>query len=410
MVKKSRFPSVSVVYFLAKANSVFLGLVFSILYSRALGPESKGILTVVFLSTVLFSQIINGGIDLSFRSRLNGIRPEDSAPEYFIFSTMSSLLVTAISLITLQVYAHLKVPIAGNYFVVSIGYVFLAVLSEQMTQYILSLGNLRSLWKIEMPTIFFQMATYLVLVKLSIFSTAVSVLISFSFSYLVIIFRGYKVILGNLNFESLNRITHLKVLKLLRTSKNNFFYNFLLSFIDRFDRLIVLWVFSSSVFGKYSVATGIILTARFFPETIGNLILGNQSAGIQRVFQKFKPAVILILFILPIVLGIVVKAFIAHFFGNFWAVGLLVIILFGYSELFRAIYFVQVNRLLHDAKRHTLHFLTALFMVFVGLCAGLVAYLTKNLAIVPAGMLFGYLIVSVKLIVVLNTPDSQRNS
>ena len=221
--------------------------------------------------------------------------------------------------------------------------------------------------------------------------------------------RDSKVILGNLHFESLNRITHLKVLELLRTSKNNFFYNFLLSFIDRFDRLIVLWVFSSSVFGKYSVATGIILTARFFPETIGNLILGNQSAGIQRVFQKFKSAVILVLFIFPIVLGIIVQAFIAHFFGNFWAVGLLVIILFGYSELFRAVYFVQVNRLLHNAERHTLHFFTALFMVFVGLCAGLVAYLTKNLAIVPAGMLFGYLIVSVKLIAVLNTPDSRRN-
>jgi len=409
MVKNRRFPPVSVNYFLSKANSVFLGLVFSILYSRALGPESKGILTVVFLSTVLFSQIINGGIDLSFRSRLNGIEPKESAPEYFTFSILSSLLITAITLIIVQFYALLKVPIASNYLIVSIGYVFLAVFSEQVTQYLLSLGNFQSLWKIEMPTIFFQMSTYFVLLKFSTLSTAVSVLLSFSFSYLVIIFRGYKVILKSIHFESAKGTLHLKVLKLIRISRDNFFYNFLLSLIDRFDRLIVLWVFSTTVFGKYSVATGIILTARFFPETIGNLILGNQSGGMRRIFQKFKTLTVLVLLVLPVTLGILVQAFIKQFFGDSWTIGLLVIVLFAYSELFRAIYFVQVNRLLHDGERHTLHYKTALFMALVSLSAGLAAHLTQNLAIVPAGMLIGYLIVSMKFFAVLNTSITRRN-
>ena len=409
MLKTVRFTSNSTVYFLAKANSVFLGLVFSILYSRALGPESKGILTVVFLSTVLFSQIINGGIDLSFRSRLNGLKPEDAAQEYFAFSLLSSLLVTGCTLTLLQIYAHLKVPIAPNYLIISIGYVFLAVLSEQITQFILALGNFKSLWKIEMPTIFFQMGAYLILLRFSSFSTAVCVLLSFSFSYLVIIFRGLKVILSSVHLKSSHELIHLKILNLIRISKNNFSYNFLMSLTDRFDRLIVLWVFSSSIFGKYSVATGILLTARFVPETIGNLILGNQASGIHRVFKKFKFLAILAMLAIPVISGFSLQYFTSHVLGDNWTLELVVIITFGYSELFRAIYFIQVNRLLHGGDQHNLHFFTALFMLFVGACAGLMAFFTNILIIVPAGMLFGYITVTLRLSAKIRAETTWRN-
>lgn len=387
----------SMVYFLAKANSVFLGLVFSILYSRALGPESKGILTVVFLATVLFSQIFNGGVDLSFRSRLGGINPKLSAPEYFIFSIISSMFVAILTTVFLLIYSFYKVPIASNYYLVSTGYVFLAVLSEQITQYILSLGKFDWLWKIEFPTIFIQMFTFFVLYKNSELSTAVSVLISFSFSYLIIILRGTRIILKILKINKPSKLNLLKVVGLIRVSKNNSFYNTLLTINDRFDRFIVLWIFPSAIFGKYAVATGILLTARFFPETIGNLILGRQAAGLMKYIQKFKILAFLFISCIPLLAALAVQLFIEYALGEIWGIGFLVILLFAYAELFRGIYLLQVNKLLLGGEAHSLHYSTSLFMVLVGVCTSFIAYLTAEINVIPAGMIVGYLIISTKL-------------
>ena len=150
-------------YFLSQLISVFLGLLFSILYSRALGPENRGLLTTVFIMTTLFQQVFIGGINLTFKSKKGGIDPKGHVRAFLIFSFFSSCFVVTLISLALIFFSFSKTELVTNYFIAAILYAFVAILSDQLAQLLIATGELRILWKFELLILPLQICSYLFL-------------------------------------------------------------------------------------------------------------------------------------------------------------------------------------------------------------------------------------------------------
>ena len=382
-------------YLISRAVSVVLGLTFSLFYSRTLGPENRGILTAVFLATVFFSQIINGGLDLSFRSRLSGLDPSKNAFEYSVFSLLSSLTIALFTDLVLMIYSRFKVEVSHNFIIITTIYCFLAVLSEQITQFLLSMRRFDALWKIEIVTIPLQITCFISLHHLNYFSTSVCVLLSFSISYLIIIVRLIWYVRKHVNFE--NSKIFYKLHNLFTVSKINLGYNLCLSLLDRIDRILILLIFTNSDFGKYSLVTGVIVATRVFPETIGQLILGKKLKQIQHILKPFTNTLLILTILLPCVISLMLQLIIKNYFGEIWYINPWVVILFAYSELIRGTYLIQISQILEGGKQHKIHLQTAILTLFITLVTGLLAATTHEIITVPAGLLVGYLVSNIAI-------------
>lgn len=388
----SKYMSPEKSYFVSRSFSIVGSLILSIAYSRSLGPENRGILSAVFLCGLLVSQIMCGGINLSFRSRKNGIIPEENIKLFVKFSIAFTFAITLICGLILVLYSYLKSHIAPNYFAASILYFVFSVFLEQLMQLLLALKSFKLAWKIEILTIGSQLVLYLVLGYLTIFTTGVRVLIAISFSYLISIFIVLKVSIS-LKYKSLSHENgNTTAWNLISGSFHNSIYTAITSIIDRVDRILVLLIFSSATFGKYSLFTGLVMIGRFIPETLGTLLVSGGGKRISKVLIRFRVFTIFALISLTASASLICQATIQACFGKVWLLNYFVVLIFCFSELLRGLYILKINSRIGDGLHDTLHFKSITLVLFTELVFATVSWILNEIVMIPIGLILGYLI------------------
>jgi len=377
-------------YLGSRAISAFLALIFSIVYSRSLGPENRGVLGAVFLIVLLLSQIFCGGFNLTFRTSASKWNPEAYVWRFLKLSVLLSCLVAIVGTISIYTYAQNKNTLTNYYIIVSFLYFLITVLTDQLTQLMLALLKFEIVWKVEIVTISLQIFFYSIFIQIGEVSVGIAVLMSLLFSYLFVMGSYLKFLISEQKYIRLkNSNTALPISFFLNVRKNYIFIIFS-SLADRADRLIVLLVFSSAMFGKYAVMTGLLLAFRFIPESLSNLILSGRAKSIVEFVTKFRVMDFFLVMLLPLVATFILRILVNRIFGENWLIAFWAIALFALSEMLRTIYIIRINATLHGNISTSTHIHASSLVLVVEFIFAFFAWHFNNITIVPAGLCLGY--------------------
>ena len=396
-------------YLASRAISAFLALIFSIVYSRSLGPENRGILGAVFLFVLLFSQFLCGGFNLTFRTSASKWNPEDYVWKFLKLSSLLSCLVAIVGTISIYLYSQSRGGLATNYLTMSFFYFLVTVLSDQLTQIMLALLQFNIIWKVEIAIISIQILLYLFFTHTGQISVGIAVLLSFTFSYTLVIGWYLKFLLVTKRYVRLKSSNTTLPINLFQNIHKNYIFVIFTGVADRIDRLIVLFVFSSAIFGKYAVMTGLILAFRFIPESFSNLILSGRAKRMVRFVAKFRVLDFFLAMGLPLVAAYILEILVSRIFGENWLITFWAIALFAFSEMLRTIYVVRVNALLHSNTSTSIHIQSAILVLVVELIFAFFAWNLNNITFVPAGLCLGYAL-TISLIGYSRPPSNIRRN
>jgi len=372
----------------ARTFSAFLALIFSVLYSRQLGTDSRGIVSALFLVTLILSEVILGAANLKIRTTHFTKLDVRGVSDFIVISLIASLLIGILTSCSLIAYSELKANIATPFLLISFLYSFITSCLVQLVNLQLSFGNFSLVWRIELACVTIQIAIFFCVSQADLFSTAINLITSISVSYVFVIFY----VLINLGINYLKQLNlSINVRKnFSRLSSGNIIYVITTSILDRLDRIIVLILFSSALFAKYSVLTGLIMFLRFVPDILAKIILAKR---ITHWTQSKRTSTLNLI-------GIVIVAIpIASIFVNFitqlilgpeWVLPKEVVFMVIFSEFLRAIFIVRTNaRLatLRDVKTHSNSSFSALIISAI---VALISIFHRNLVIVPLAMVVGY--------------------
>ena len=377
-------------YLASRAFSSFLALIFSIIYSRSLGPENRGVLGAVFLIVLLLWQIICGGFNLTFRTSVSKWNPEDYVWRFLKISSLLACLVAIVGTISIYIYAQNKNSLTKYYIVVSFLYFLITVLSDQLTQLMLALLKFEIVWKVEILTISLQIFFYFILIQISQVSVGIAVLLSLLFSYLFVIGWYLKFLISGQKYIKLKNSSSVLPINFFQNGSKNYVFVIFSSLADRADRLIVLLVFSSAMFGKYAVMTGLLLAFRFIPESLSNLILSGRAKRIVGFVTKFRVMDFFLVMLLPLIATFILRILVNHIFGENWLITFWAIALFAFSELLRTVYIIRITATLHSNISTSTHIYAASLILVTESIFAFFAWHFNSIAIVPAGLCLGY--------------------
>ena len=371
--------------------SALLAAVFSLTYSQDLEPSRRGVISVVFLSSLIFSSVALGGINITFRSHRGSIHPSTHTVAFFHLSILASLLGGLLVMSLTGLYSWAKNPVPVPLILLSGLYTIFVTLTGQLFQILLSKNLVGLLSKLNFCVITAQVATYLALKKLNYFSFAVNVFLAFMFSYfLVICFllaRHTKIELFT-GFKSSQRK---KIVSLFKASSGNYVFSTLLALTDRVDRILVLVFFSTETLGRYTFLTGLLIFTRFLPDAISSLVVARRLQWIEKHLHINSRVRILLLVILAAIYGLIVQWSLTTFLGEKWRLPIMIAPLFAVSELLRAAYTTKMSFLFSETKSQLPAKSSKLILGLACLIA-LLLNSTFFLVSVPLGLLIAYLL------------------
>lgn len=384
---------------LQKADSVFLGsglvvallaALFALLFSHDLvGPENRGVISVIFLAEVTYFTVTLGGLNISFRSHRGSIHPSKYGNAFVQISVFASLLASVMVVATSIAYSHFKNEVAYPLILLSGFYAFLATLQNQLFQSLLSLHQIRARWKMDLFVVTSQILIYEFLKTLNLFSVAVTILLAFSTSYLVAIFLIFfkrKKLGLVVNFKQ-KQIAN--IVQLFRDSAANYTYSIVSALVDKIDRILVLLLFSTGTFGKYALLTGILSFARFLPDAVSNLVVAKRMHWIEEHLKVDSTRRTSIILILAVIYALVAQETISLIFGARWHLPFAVALLCSLTEVMRAFYTTKMSFLFDDTKSN-LPSKTATMILLTATVVPLLIRPFLSVTAVPAGLLFAY--------------------
>ena len=337
-------------YLSNRALSSLLGLGFAVLYSSQLGLTNRGYIAVIFTFSLLIISITLGGTTLTLRKvGLKELKYIESKSFNFLI-LIEILTGLLLFFFCLRIYSYFKLEIPLSLILGAIIYFVCSAVHYVVLELIISMQQIKTAGFAEVLTVLIQIACYLLFFKLQIFSTSVSLLLSFASSYsLVCMFFFYKVHLG-------------KVLVFGLASPKNFFsmskhhhvFGVALSLIDRIDRVLVVIFFSPAIISQYATMSGILSFFRFLPDALGKISMSGVRTHIQR--SRF----VLLFSIIFTVLGIsllvyLTRGFIVLSLGKEWLLPVTSYFLFCLYELARGGFQVTANRLMKSGAQQISH-------------------------------------------------------
>lgn len=372
----------------ARTFSAFLALIFSVLYSRQLGTDSRGIVSALFLVTLILSEVILGAANLKIRTTHFTKLDVRGVSDFIVISLIASLLIGILTSCSLIAYSELKANIATPFLLISFLYSFITSCLVQLVNLQLSFGNFSLVWRIELACVTIQIAIFFCVSQADLFSTAINLITSISVSYVFVIFY----VLINLGINYLKQLNlSINVRKnFSRLSSGNVIYVITTSILDRLDRIIVLILFSSALFAKYSVLTGLIMFLRFVPDIFAKIILAKRITHWTQSKQTSTLNLIGIVIVAIPIASIFVNFITQLILGPEWVLPKEVVFMVIFSEFLRAIFIVRINaRLatLRDVKTHSNSSFSALIISAI---VALISIFHRNLVIVPLAMVVGY--------------------
>jgi hypothetical protein len=375
----------------SSAITAGLSIIFSFVYSYDLGAQNRGIVGMIFLSSLFFSSVALGGLNLTFRSHKLPITTQKHGPAFLFLSVISSFLGAIFVLSAGVVYSILKTNVPDKLLYISVLYAFVSILLTQVFQILLSNGLISIRWKLDLLMIAIQIFTYLLLRFLDLISPAISVFIAFITSYAILLgicvfIIRYKAIL------IFRRSMHYKdLLELINVSTNNTRYSTQMAVMDRLDRVIVLVFFPTSTFGVYSFMTGGISFTRFIPESFSTLIVAKKLEGLEGRIHFSSVLRRIALLGVTFLLGGISFVITKFTFGTTHSVSIWIPLLFTFSELLRGTYISRVSYLVrYYSSKVPSH--SSLLVLLIFMTINLILCNWFGLITIPLALVLAYLI------------------
>ena len=363
-----------------------LALIFAFYYSKELGVLSRSYLVMIMTSSILISTSLTSGTTLTLRNFGKQKTTDENLRSFHSLILFEILIGILLFFSSLLAFSEFKYPLHPTLFLISLLYFVFSAAHLIAFEMLVSCAAFKALAISEIVTIVLQILSYFFIGTMLEVSIAVRVLISFIFSYSVILVAI---------FVYLRHIYEYKVkfgnpMVYLGLSKGNHTLGMVLGIVDRIDRVIIAWSLPLILLGKYAIMSSSISFFRFVPETIGKLIVSSKSNILRKYLQlKF---IWLWAFVLISVVVICLQAFISQFFGPEWLLSWSIAFVFALQEIARGMFQLTTNYKVVLGDSLNVH-RAAKYLLFISGPLAIVLSQWLGIIGVPLGFLVSYVFV-----------------
>lgn len=324
-------------YLLSKVIGTFLAFGFALIYSRELGVENRSIVAYIFVLSSLIWIGLTSGTTLTLR-KLGITSQRQITASFFSLILVESIIGIILFISGLLVFSTYKTQIPYPIIIFGVGYFLFSGLAMVLIE--LLIACLKYSWGgyLELSAVLFQYVLYFLSLKLGIFSTAVSLLASFTLSYMIIATIIIFLLGTNLHikFEFKSPWDFWKL------TKGSHSLGISLGMMDRVDKMLVAFFFPLGALAQYAVMSSLISFFRFIPDALSKFIISSR-LHYWRDISKKPLLWTLILIILSITAIFSTQFLILNLLGRDWLLPWTVTLAFILQELARGVFQLTGN-------------------------------------------------------------------
>lgn len=321
-------------------------LTFALIYSKQLGVERRGLLTFVMMTNLVFSILLISGISLHLRNITRKEESREALGTYVSVVLVFSFITPLLNLAVLNIYQEITgTNIPNNLLYVCVLYCFFSTLSYGMHDALLLIKSIKIASVMDIGVVLLQIAGYLTLVYSGETSYFVSVLISISISYLVMVSSTLLLIIYIYNPKISLSWTSLK--RLLIDSSTPTLVNMANQLLERLDKVFIGLQTSAADLGRFSTSQSLLGISRFIFDALAKLTIARDRNFL--AWKKSKLFMSTVVGLLTFFVSVIASQFINVFLGPEWKLPFLMILSLGFIEILRGIYsLVIMNSLRSD--------------------------------------------------------------
>jgi O-antigen/teichoic acid export membrane protein len=326
--------------------SMLAALTFALIYSKQLGVERRGLLTFVMMTNLVFSILLISGISLHLRNIARKEESREALGTYVSVVLVFSFMTPLLNLAVLNIYQEITgTNIPNNLLYVCVLYCFFSTLSYGMHDALLLIKSIKIASVMDIGVVLLQIAGYLTLVYSGETSYFVSVLISISISYLVMVSSTLLLIIYIYNPKISLSWTSLK--RLLIDSSTPTLVNMTNQLLERLDKVFIGLQTSAVDLGRFSTSQSLLGISRFIFDALAKLTIARDRNFL--AWKKSKLLMSTVVGLLTFFVSVIASQFINVFLGPEWKLPFLMILSLGFIEILRGIYsLVIMNSLRSD--------------------------------------------------------------
>jgi O-antigen/teichoic acid export membrane protein len=321
-------------------------LTFALIYSKQLGVERRGLLIFVMMTNLVFSISLISGISLHLRNINRKEESREALGTYVSVVLVFSFMTPLLNLAVLDVYQEITgTNIPNNLLYACVLYCFFATLSYGMHDALLLIKSIKIASVMDIGVVLLQIAGYLTLVYSGETSYFVSVLISISISYLVMVSSTLLLIMYIYNPKITLSCTSLR--RLLIDSSTPTLVSMANQLLERLDKVFIGLQTSASELGRFSTAQSLLGLSRFFFDALAKLTIARDRNFL--AWKESKLFMSAVVGLLTFFVSAIASQFVNVFLGPEWKLPFLMILSLGFIEILRGIYsLVIMNSLRSD--------------------------------------------------------------
>ena len=326
--------------------SMLAALTFALIYSKQLGVERRGLLTFVMMTNLVFSILLISGISLHLRNITRKEESREALGTYVSVVLVFSFITPLLNLAVLNIYQEITgTNIPNNLLYVCVLYCFFSTLSYGMHDALLLIKSIKIASVMDIGVVLLQIAGYLTLVYSGETSYFVSVLISISISYLVMVSSTLLLIIYIYNPKISLSWTSLR--RLLIDSSTPTLVNMTNQLLERSDKVFIGLQTSAADLGRFSTSQSLLGISRFIFDALAKLTIARDRNFL--AWKKSKLFMSTVVGLLTFFVSVIASQFINVFLGPEWKLPFLMILSLGFIEILRGIYsLVIMNSLRSD--------------------------------------------------------------
>ncbi len=327
--------------------TTLLALSFALLYSKQLGVERRGLLTLVMATNLVFAILFISGISLHLRNiaRLNLDQAVIGAyiSVVFLFSLVTPLIVFLVVRLY-QLFFSADIPI--SLFAAIIIYSFLSTLIFGIYDTLLFLKSLKIASILDVGMVLVQIALYVILVTLSETSYFVSVLVSQSISYFIAFSVVFLLLVSTFDLKldfSVSKIT-----TLFSQSSTPILITFTNQLLERVDKIFLGFQTNIGDLGRYSTSQSVMGVSRFIPDSLSKLTFVRNRNFLSG--ENKSLVTIGYLVIIPFFLSAFTVLLLKYILGDAWVFPFLFLFFLAILELMRGVYLIMISSSIRDGQ------------------------------------------------------------
>ena len=315
--------------------SMLAALTFALIYSKQLGVERRGLLTFVMMTNLVFSILLISGISLHLRNITRKEESREALGTYVSVVLVFSFITPLLNLAVLNIYQEITgTNIPNNLLYVCVLYCFFSTLSYGMHDALLLIKSIKIASVMDIGVVLLQIAGYLTLVYSGETSYFVSVLISISISYLVMVSSTLLLIIYIYNPKISLSWTSLR--RLLIDSSTPTLVNMTNQLLERLDKVFIGLQTSAADLGRFSTSQSLLGISRFIFDALAKLTIARDRNFL--AWKKSKLFMSTVVGLLTFFVSVIASQFINVFLGPEWKLPFLMILSLGFIEILRGIY------------------------------------------------------------------------